>query len=88
MLSTLQAEIARAADDAVEEYNRSVPENERTATGVWEVMQTANDKAIKTIKQKDFQKYLAVANPKNGDDFFNQVCAFSLAFIILRFLCN
>lgn len=36
-------------------------------------MQTASEKAIKAIKQKDFQKYLSVANPKNGEDFFNQV---------------
>jgi hypothetical protein len=47
---------------------------DRTATAVWEVMQRASDKAIKVIKQKDFQKYLTVANPANGDEFFNQVC--------------
>jgi hypothetical protein len=36
-------------------------------------MQSASEKAIKAIKQKDFQKYLTVANPRNGDEFFNQV---------------
>ena len=59
----------------MDEYNRSTPEKDRTAAVVWGVMQTANEKAIKSIKQKDFVKYLAVANPKNGDEFFLQVRA-------------
>ena len=54
----------------MEEYKRSTAEKDRTATAVWGVMQTANEKAIKSIKQKDFLKYLAVANPKNGEEFF------------------
>ena len=62
-------QIARASDEAVEEYNLSTLEKDRTAAAVWGVMQTANEKAIKSIKQKDFVKYLAVANPKNGDEF-------------------
>ena len=59
----------------MDEYNQSTPEKDRIAAAVWGVMQTANEKAIKSIKQKDFVKYLAVANPKNGDEFFLQVRA-------------
>jgi hypothetical protein len=57
----------------VYEYNARTPEMDRTATAVWDVMQRASDKAIRVIKQKDFQKYLTVANPANGEEFFNQV---------------
>ena len=72
----------------MEEYNRSLPEKDRTAAVVWGVMQTANEKAIKSIKQKDFVKYLAVANPKNGDEFFLQVRATLPAPITFSLLQN
>ena len=92
-LTFLQAEIARASDEAVEEYMRSTAEKDRTATAVWGVMQIANEKAIKSIKQKDFLKYLAVANPKNGEEFFQQVRATLLApsksyFLIIHTFAN
>jgi len=62
----------------VYDYNARTPEADRTATAVWDVMQRASDKAIRLIKQKDFQKYLTVANPANGEEFFNQVCSLFL----------
>ena len=77
----------------MEEYKRSTAEKDRTASAVWGVMQTANEKAIKSIKQKDFLKYLAVANPKNGEEFFQQVRATLLApsksyFLIIHTFSN
>ena len=72
----------------MEEYNQSTLEKDRIAAAVWGVMQTANEKAIKSIKQKDFVKYLAVANPKNGDEFFLQVRATLLAPITFSLLQN
>lgn len=78
-----QADIARASDEAVNEYYERTPKMDKIVTTVRGVMQVASKKSFKTIKQKDFQKYLSVANFKNGEDFFNQVCfvlIFSVSF--------
>lgn len=46
-------------------------------------MALATDTMVKAIKAKDFLKYLAVANPKNGEAFFDEVnLLFSLSFFL------
>ncbi len=72
----MQREIAVAADEAAREYLKKTPEQERTPSGIWDCMNNASDKFVKAIHSKDFDKYLAVANPKNGDDFFREVMLF------------
>jgi hypothetical protein len=69
----LQQDLARAADEAAIEYERTTPADERSAEGVWKVMNAAEAAMVKSIKNKDFQKYLSVANPKHGDGFFEEV---------------
>lgn len=36
-------------------------------------MTNAEDRARKSIRSKSFEKYIAVANNKNGEEFFDQV---------------
>lgn len=62
-----------AADEAAREYTMQTPLQERTAPGIWEAMKNASDKFVKAVHAKDFDKYLAVANPKNGNDFLKEV---------------
>jgi hypothetical protein len=69
-----QREIQLAADEAAREYHKKTPPEERTPTGVWHAMKTASQRFVKYQKVKDFDKYLATANPANGDDFMKQVC--------------
>jgi len=40
-------------------------------------MNDATASMVKSIKGKDFQKYLAVGNPKHGDGFFDEVLQLS-----------
>ncbi len=82
-LSLLQREIALAADEAAREYLKRTPESERTPSSIWDSMNNASDKFVKSIHTKDFDKYLAVANPKNGDEFFREVCFFSDSLMFL-----
>ena len=49
------------------------PVDEQSASAVWDVMNEASERMVEAIKKKDFTKYLAIANPKNGDDFLNEV---------------
>ena len=69
----LQQDLSRAADDAAIEYERTTPADERSADGVWKAMNAAEASMVKSIKNKDFPKYLSVANPKHGDGFFEEV---------------
>ena len=45
----------------------------RTEEGVSHAVTAGANSMIKAIKAKDFHKYLAVANPKNGEAFFEEV---------------
>jgi hypothetical protein len=73
-----------AADDASRDYLKRTPEQERTADGIWNAMTKASEKLVKCIVAKDFEKYLSVANPKNGDEFIAEVLCISyyLSFLI------
>jgi hypothetical protein len=62
-----------ASDEAARIYKEKTPIEDQTATGVWDVMNAASNNMVESIKRKDFTKYLAIANPKNGDDFLNEV---------------
>lgn len=39
----------------------------------WEVMDKAAKAAIRSIRNQEFEKFLAVADPKNGEPFFAKV---------------
>ena len=58
---------------AVAEYREATPAAERNALEVWEVMLKAEQKTVKAIRAKNFEKYLSVANKNNGDAFFDEV---------------
>ena len=62
-----------ASDDAAREYRRSTPKDEQTASGVWDAMTEASENMVESIRKKDFTKYLAIANPKHGDEFLEEV---------------
>lgn len=68
-----QQDISRASDEAAVEYEKATPDDAKTPEGAWDAMSTAANTAIKAIKSKDFLKYLSVAKPDNGDDFFEEV---------------
>lgn len=83
LLFIFQQDISRAADDAAAEYHRTTPPENISPEGVWDAMALATDTMVKAIKAKDFLKYLAVANPKNGEAFFDEVNSlFSLSFFL------
>ena len=68
-----QKEISIAADAVVAAYLQSTPATERTTLEVWEVMKKAQDRMVKSIRAKNFEKYVSVANKHNGDAFFDEV---------------
>ena len=51
----------------------NTPKEDQSGSGVWDAMTTASNNFIDAVKRKDFTKYLAIANPKNGDDFLAEV---------------
>ena len=55
------------------EYREATPAAERNTLEVWEVMLKAEQKTVKAIRAKNFEKYLSVANKNNGDAFFDEV---------------
>ena len=56
------------------EYQEATLAVERNALEVWEVMLKAEQKTVKAIRAKNFEKYISVANKNNGDAFFDEVC--------------
>jgi hypothetical protein len=73
----LQQEIAEASDDAARKYYEETPESERTSTGVTAVMRAATKSKQHSFKGQ-FSKFTAVANPKFGDGFLDEVSDFCL----------
>lgn len=69
-----QRRCAKVADEAQAQYYDETPENERTCHGVWTAMADATAAEIKRIRQKDFDKMLAVANIELGKAFEQEVC--------------
>ena len=71
-LIRLQQEISEASDDASRKYYEDTPEQERTGLGVTEVMRDAAKAKLQSFKNQ-LSKFTAVANPKFGDDFMDEV---------------
>jgi hypothetical protein len=73
-LCPLQQEIAEAADDAARKYYDETAKEDRSDTTVTVLMRAA----AKTRQQSfrgQFAKHLAIANPKFGDRFLQEVSA-------------
>ena len=68
-------------EEAFRKYNGETPPQSRTANGIWDVMHNATKNAISSIRGKEFEKLLAVANPANGIDFLDEVSYYG-------FLCS
>jgi hypothetical protein len=74
-----QQEIADASNDAARNYYEETAEADRTVSGVTAVMRAAAKAKQQSFKGQ-FSKFTAVANPKFGDEFFQEVSDFSLQF--------
>jgi hypothetical protein len=74
-----QQEIVDASNDAARKYYEETAEADRTVSGVTAVMRAAA-KAKKQSFKGQFSKFTAVANPKFGDEFLQEVSDFSLQF--------
>jgi hypothetical protein len=68
-----QREISVAADNAARVYRENTPEDRRFACEIWDAMTKAQERFIKTIRSRNFEKYISVAHKDNGDDFFHEV---------------
>ena len=71
-LIRLQQEISEASDDASRKYYENTPEQERTSSGVTEMMRGVAKAKHQSFKNQ-FSKFTAVANPKFGDAFMDEV---------------
>jgi hypothetical protein len=71
-LICLQQEISEASDDASRKYYEETPEKDRTIAGVTKVMRAASKIKHASFKGQ-FSKFTAVANPKFGDAFMDEV---------------
>ena len=81
----VQRELSQFADKAARKYRDEVPLKDRTTEMVWRIMTKAEEKMIKTIRSKNFEKYVVVANLTNGDNFFHEVCIISWLLLFLSF---
>jgi hypothetical protein len=77
---SFQRDISNASDIAARLYREATPEALRSSTEIWNVMTKAQEKLIKSIRSRNFEKYISVAHKDNGDDFFNEVPRLSLCF--------
>jgi hypothetical protein len=68
----LQQEIAEALDYAARKYYEETPEKDRTTLGVTTVMRAVAKSKQQSFKGQ-FSKFTAVANPKFGDGFLDEV---------------
>jgi hypothetical protein len=68
-----QREISIDADNAARAYKAEVPPEHRTALGIWKAMTSAEERARKSYRSKSFEKYIAIANNNNGEEFFQKV---------------
>jgi hypothetical protein len=78
-----------ASDDATRKYYDETPKDERIDTEVTTLMRVAAKTKLQSFKGQ-FSKYTAVANPKFGDEFLEEVCVVFLIpwqFILILY-CN
>ena len=80
-----QREISNAADMAARLYREATPEALGSKIDIWDTMSKAQHRLIKSIRSRNFEKFISVAHKDNDDDFFNEVtfflCIFNLYFI-------
>ena len=69
----MQQDIAEASDEAARKYFDETEEKDRDPAAVTQVMRAAA-KAKAGSHRGKFSKYAAVANPKLGDRFLEEVC--------------
>jgi hypothetical protein len=67
-----QQEIAEASDDAARKYYEETPKEDRNDAAITVVMRHAAKSRQHSFKGQ-FAKYLAIANPKFGDKFLQEV---------------
>ena len=82
----LQRDISAQANLAVRHYRETTPDAERTATEIWDIMIKAQEMKINSIRTRTFEKYISVAHPDNGEDFFHEV--FLLHFHVFLYMNN
>ena len=78
-----QRELSAAVDAAAKAYKDETPPEQRTTVGIWRAMTNAQDEARKSIRSKSFEKYIAIANKKHGEEYFDEVCHFYLSHLLL-----
>jgi hypothetical protein len=70
--ASLHQEIAEAFDKEVRKYVKEILEEERSNFGMMAVMRATAKNKVQSFKGQ-FSKYTAIANPKLGDEFFEEV---------------
>ena len=68
----LQQEISDASDEAAQQYLNETPDDERSDSEVARLMKAAAKSKMTTLKGQ-WSKYSAVANPKLGAEFLQEV---------------
>jgi hypothetical protein len=56
----------------VRHYCETISVAERTVTDIWNVMTNAQERTIKSIQARTFEKYISVAHLDNREDFFTR----------------
>ena len=69
----MQREVVVGIDEALRIYNETTPSLEKSEQGLGEVISKTHTKIIKSIRTKEFEKLLVVANPWNEMEFLEEV---------------
>ena len=72
LLFVLERDI-QFGDIAARLYREAIPEAHRTTLGIWDAMTKAQERLIKNIRTRSFEKFIFVAHMDNGEDFFQKV---------------
>ena len=70
MYLCMQREVVVAIEEAYKIYNETMPSFERFEQRLGEVISKTHTKIIKSIRFREFEKLLAVADPENGNRIF------------------
>lgn len=68
--------MSQASDIAIRAYHETTKDEDRDPNETYDIMKDAQEKLIKSIRQRNFEKYISVADSRNGEDFFMEVCSF------------
>ena len=72
-----QRELSTVADEAARMYREATPVAERSSADIWDAMSKAQEKHVKAIRSRSFDKYITVAHKDNGEAFFHEVTLIS-----------